>query len=91
MTSATVVIFGSAVRDPVQLLSQLKQPVAVCISLFGESACQSLLALHITLWWLCISLFGGSTALQDGCRDKVGWVGERQHGLVSSGCVLSSS
>lgn len=35
VTSATVVIFGSAVRDPVQLLSQLKQPVAVCISLFG--------------------------------------------------------
>lgn len=36
MTSATVVIFGTAVRDPVQLLSQLKQPAAVCVSLFGK-------------------------------------------------------
>jgi cytosine/uracil/thiamine/allantoin permease len=36
VTSATVVIFGSAVRDPVQLLSQLKQPAAVCLSLFGK-------------------------------------------------------
>lgn len=40
VTSATVVMFGTAVRDPVQLLSQLKQPVAVCVSLFG--ACRDL-------------------------------------------------
>jgi NCS1 family nucleobase:cation symporter-1 len=37
VTSATVVIFGTAVRDPVQLLSQLKQPAAICLSLAGES------------------------------------------------------
>lgn len=37
VTSATVVIYGAAVRDPVQLLSQMKQPVAICLSLFGES------------------------------------------------------
>lgn len=36
VTSATVVIFGTAVRDPVQLLSQLQQPAAVCLALFGE-------------------------------------------------------
>jgi hypothetical protein len=31
-----VVIFGSAVRDPVQLLSHFQQPAAVCVALFGE-------------------------------------------------------
>jgi cytosine/uracil/thiamine/allantoin permease len=36
VTSATVVIFGSAVRDPVQLLSHFHQPAAVCVALFGE-------------------------------------------------------
>ncbi|KAF6266169.1 permease for cytosine/purines, uracil, thiamine, allantoin-domain-containing protein [Scenedesmus sp. NREL 46B-D3] len=35
VTSATVVIYGAPVVDPVQLLSHMKQPVAVCVSLFG--------------------------------------------------------
>jgi hypothetical protein len=36
VTSATVVIYGAPVVDPVQLLSHMKQPLAVCVSLFGE-------------------------------------------------------
>jgi hypothetical protein len=36
VTSATTVIFGAAVRDPVQLLSRLQQPAAVCVALLGE-------------------------------------------------------
>eukprot|EP00882_Tetradesmus_deserticola_P032518 GHRQ01036953.1.p1 GENE.GHRQ01036953.1~~GHRQ01036953.1.p1 ORF type:complete len:202 (-),score=10.19 GHRQ01036953.1:178-783(-) len=36
VTSATVVIYGVPVTDPVQLLSRMQQPLAVCVSLFGE-------------------------------------------------------
>lgn len=35
VTSATVVIYGAAVRDPVQLLSRMTSPAAVCLALFG--------------------------------------------------------
>jgi cytosine/uracil/thiamine/allantoin permease len=42
VTSATVVIYGAPVVDPVQLLSHMKQPLAVCVSLFGEWC--------VTLW-----------------------------------------
>ncbi|WIA16169.1 hypothetical protein OEZ85_012883 [Tetradesmus obliquus] len=35
VTSATVVIYGAPVVDPVQLLSHMTQPLAVCVSLFG--------------------------------------------------------
>jgi hypothetical protein len=34
-----VVIYGAPVVDPVQLLSHMKQPLAVCVSLFGEWGC----------------------------------------------------
>lgn len=35
VTSATVVIYGAPVVDPVRLLSHMTQPLAVCVSLFG--------------------------------------------------------
>eukprot|EP00775_Hariotina_reticulata_P006673 gene6673-6897_t len=35
VTSATIVIYGAPIMDPVQLLSHMKQPLAVCVSLAG--------------------------------------------------------
>lgn len=35
VTSATVVIFGRAIIDPVQILGQLQHPAAIVLSLFG--------------------------------------------------------
>lgn len=36
VTSATVVIYGEAIIDPVQLLGRMEGLVPICISLFGE-------------------------------------------------------
>lgn len=36
VTSATVVIYGAPIVDPVQLLGKMQGVVPICISLFGE-------------------------------------------------------
>jgi cytosine/uracil/thiamine/allantoin permease len=41
VTSATVVIYGAPVVDPVQLLGRMESPVAICVSLFGGCSCWS--------------------------------------------------
>jgi len=48
VTSATVVIYGAPIMDPVQLLSHIKQPLAVCVALAGES------------WWGLVGLVFGN-------------------------------
>lgn len=44
VTSATIVIHGAAVMDPVQLLGRMQQPAAICLSLFGECGRPSCIA-----------------------------------------------
>lgn len=53
VTSATIVIYGAPVMDPVQLLSHMKQPAAVCVSLFGKCV----LARSDAVWHLLVSLY----------------------------------
>ncbi len=36
VTSATVVMYGAPITDPVQLLGKIEGVVPICISLFGE-------------------------------------------------------
>jgi cytosine/uracil/thiamine/allantoin permease len=48
VTSATIVIFGQAITDPVQVLGRLKDPAAILISIFGGApACTSSLILSL--------------------------------------------
>lgn len=35
MTSASAVIYGAAIIDPVELLGRMRAPAAICVSLFG--------------------------------------------------------
>jgi hypothetical protein len=41
VTSATVVMYGAPVVDPVQLLGKMQGLVPICLSLFGEDTCHS--------------------------------------------------
>ncbi len=49
VTSATVVIYGAPIVDPVQLLGKMQGVVPICISLFGEQTAATFGS------WVCAS------------------------------------